>query len=164
MRSMATRRESFVDLQALYAEYSATLGDGRLEDWPRYFSDSALYRITSRDNAKHAQPLCFVYCEGNAMLRDRVAALDRTVFFRERTQRCFIGPPSILDLGERNKDIIEASVPFVVYESRPDHGTRLLSCGVARDRILKCDGTLLFQERLCILDASLLEDSLVFPI
>jgi len=59
----------------LNADYARAIDDDRLEDWPAFFTDKCVYKITSADNHRRGLELGVVYADSNGMLRDRVAAL-----------------------------------------------------------------------------------------
>ncbi|MFP5512829.1 MAG: aromatic-ring-hydroxylating dioxygenase subunit beta, partial [Alphaproteobacteria bacterium] len=69
------------------AAYAGALDDGRLQDWPGFFTDDAFYLITSRENHDAGLPVGLVYCEGAGMIRDRAFAIGKTAMFAPRYLR-----------------------------------------------------------------------------
>jgi 3-phenylpropionate/cinnamic acid dioxygenase small subunit len=66
------QRELQADIELLYTMYAEALDDGDIARWPGFFAEaSPLYRITTRENLERGMELCFVLCDGQAMLRDR---------------------------------------------------------------------------------------------
>ncbi len=62
-------------LAALNSDYAACIDADRLEDWPDFFLDDCLYKITTADNRRRGYAAGIVYADSRAMLQDRVAAL-----------------------------------------------------------------------------------------
>jgi len=63
------------EIERLHARYALALDDDRLQDWPNFFTERGVYRIVTAENEARGLPLPVVYCEGRAMLRDRVQSL-----------------------------------------------------------------------------------------
>lgn len=156
------QRELAADAAELYARYNEALDDAAIERWPGFFTADGHYRLTTRDNLERGLPLCFVLCEGQGMLRDRAEALRSAVFHRRRVQRRML---SGLRLTRVDADGgAEACASFAVYESVGDAPSRLLACGRSIDVIARDGDELRFRSRLCVLDARVMPDSLVFPL
>jgi 3-phenylpropionate/cinnamic acid dioxygenase small subunit len=158
------QRELAADVELLYTHYCEALDDADTDRWPGFFAQAGRYRITTRENLDRGLPLCLVICEGQAMLRDRAAALKHTVFHRHRIQRRIISGVRIKSFEGLNGDGHETCASFVVCESLGDEPTRLLACGRSLDIVVREDDGLKFKERLCVIDARVMPDSLVFPI
>ena len=47
----ATARELRFAVEEFNAEYCAVLDSGEIEQWPDFFTEDAVYRITARENA-----------------------------------------------------------------------------------------------------------------
>ena len=58
----------------LNAAYAAVIDTDRLEQWPDFFIDDCLYKITSAENRKRGYSAGIVYADSRAMLRDRITA------------------------------------------------------------------------------------------
>src|SRR6478736_4113851 len=63
------------ELRDLYEEIADLLDDDRVEELPRYFVDECLYRVTTRENYDQGLPGGMMFCDGIAMLRDRILAV-----------------------------------------------------------------------------------------
>lgn len=161
----ADRHELMADVALLYAAYAETLDDGDLARWPTFFAaDRPLYRITTRENIERGMELCFVLCEGQAMLRDRATALLKTVMHRQRLQRRIMSGVRLLTSDGLDGTGIEARATFAVFEAIGDEPSKLLVCGRSTDVIVHDGGALRFKERLCAIDSRVVPESLVFPI
>lgn len=156
--------ELAADVELLYTSYCEALDDADTDRWPSFFSDDGQYRITTKENLERGMPLCLVLCEGQAMLRDRAAALGRAVFHRRRFQRRMISGLRLKTFNDLDGQGIETCASFVVYESMDDEPSRLLACGRSMDVIVREKQALKFKQRLCVIDSRVMPDSLVFPI
>ena len=70
----------------LNAEYARAIDDDRLEQWPGFFTDPCLYKITSADNHRRGLEAGLIYADSRGMLQDRVAALrEANIYERQAT-------------------------------------------------------------------------------
>lgn len=158
-------RELLAEIELLYTLYAEALDDGDIARWPSFFADALpLYRITTRENIERGMELCFVLCEGQAMLRDRAIALEKTVMHRRRIQRRIISGVRLLSFDGLERDGINARAAFALFEAIGDEPSQLLACGRSTDVIVRQGGELKFKDRLCVIDSRVVPDSLVFPI
>lgn len=165
MARTAAMRDLAADVELLYADYCDTLDVGAIARWPNFFTEDSLYRLTTRENLERGGwPLCFVLCEGHAMLRDRAVALESMLFYRPRQQRRIVSGIRLSTFEGLEGDGVECSASFLVCESVGDEPTRLLASGRSLDRVVRIQGELKFKQRLCVVDARLMPDSLIFPI
>lgn len=158
------QRELAAEVEALYTDYCEALDDADIARWPGFFASGCSYRITTREHMDRDLPLCLVLCEGHAMLRDRAAALERSVFHRPRVQRRLIGGVRLKTFEGLDADGVEAAASFFLYESVGDAPSQLLACGRSHDSIVRESGALKFKRRLCVIDARVMPDSLVYPL
>lgn len=149
-----------VEVEQLYAEYAACLDDGELERWPELFVEECLYKVVPRENFERGLPLALMLCESAGMLRDRVQAIRRTSVFAPRALRHFV---SGIRAAEEDQAVM-VTASFMVLQTQPDEETQVFVAGRYRDRLLRCDGTLRFAEKICILDSNLIPGSLIFPV
>src|SRR3984957_19051618 len=80
-----------VRLADLYGAYDDALAEGQYERWPEFFTEACVYKITSRENHDSGLPVALIYAESRAMLRDRVAALRKTLLYAPRMVRNLTG-------------------------------------------------------------------------
>src|SRR5438105_15714445 len=78
------------ELRDLYEDYAATLDEGRLEDWPGFFSDGAVYKVMGRESYDQGLSHATIYCDNLAMIRDRAASIRETAVFEPRLLRHFV--------------------------------------------------------------------------
>jgi len=149
----------------LYTMYAEALDDGEVERWPSFFAeDMPLYRITTRENMERGMDLCFVLCEGQAMLRDRALALQKTVMHRRRIQRRIVSGVRLLSHDGLDRGGVKTRAAFALFEAIGDKPSQLIACGRCNDVVVRQGNELKFKERFCVVDARVVPDSLVFPI
>jgi 3-phenylpropionate/cinnamic acid dioxygenase small subunit len=164
MAGKTGHQELLADVALLYATYAEALDDGDIARWPGFFADDCLYRITTRENLEQGMELCFVLCEGQAMLRDRAMALLKTVMHRRRFQRRIMSGVRLLTFDGLDGEGVKARATFAVFEAMGDDPSKLLVCGRSSDVIVRQGSGLKFKDRLCVVDSRVVPDSLVFPI
>src|SRR4051812_39424876 len=86
------------ELRDLYDEVADVLDDDKVEALPEYFVDDCIYRVTTRENYDEGLPGGFMFCEGIAMLRDRILAIRETQVYEPRSWRHFITGLRILSV------------------------------------------------------------------
>src|SRR4051794_41876206 len=84
-----------VRLAALNADYAAAIDDDRLEEWPEFFREDCLYKITSSDNLRDSNEAGIVYADSRAMLADRVLALRRGGIYERENHPPHLRPPRL---------------------------------------------------------------------
>src|SRR3954463_9059568 len=102
-------------LAMLNTAYAATIDADRLEEWPDFFIEDCLYRITTAENHRRGLQAGVIYADSRAMLHDRVFALRRANIYERQTYRHIIGMPAILGTGA--EDGLRAEAPFVVIRT-----------------------------------------------
>jgi anthranilate 1,2-dioxygenase small subunit/terephthalate 1,2-dioxygenase oxygenase component beta subunit len=153
--------EMLFRITALNAAYAAAIDDDRLEDWPGFFLDECLYKITSAENLRDGNEAGIVYADSRAMLADRVLALRRANVYERQTYRHIIGTPLIIgsDMGDT-----AAETPFLVVRTMRDGRMDLFATGRYRDRLREDAGALLFAERIVICDSSHFDTLVAIPL
>lgn len=148
-------------LAELNAAYAAAIDQDRLEDWPDFFIDDCLYKITSADNDKAGLQAGIVYADSRAMLRDRITALRTANIYERQSYRHIIGLPLI---GAETDGLIQAETPFIVARITRNARTDLFATGVYRDRVLDTGGALRFRERIVVCDSNHFDTLLAIPL
>ena len=148
-------------INALNAEYAAAIDDDRLEDWPGFFVDECLYKITSADNLRDGNEAGIVYADSRSMLADRVLALRRANIYERQAYRHIVGTPRLIgsDAGD-----IRTETPFLVVRTMRDGRMDLFAAGRYRDRVVDPGGEPRFQERIVICDSSQFDTLVAIPL
>jgi len=148
-------------LAALNSAYAAAIDADRLEEWPGFFLERCLYKITTADNHRRGYAAGIVYADTRAMLTDRVAALRNANIYERQTYRHIVGLPLLRDVA----DGITAETPFLVVRTMRDGRMDLFAAGVYLDSArADTDGTLRFAERLVICDSPRFDTLLAIPL
>jgi 3-phenylpropionate/cinnamic acid dioxygenase small subunit len=154
--------ETLFRLSALNTAYAATIDADRLEDWPGFFTEDCLYKITTDENHRRGQLAGIVYADSRGMLEDRVAALRRANIYERQSYRHIIGMPSILSDDTNG---IRAETPFLVVRTMRTGEMSLFAAGRYLDHIPPMpDGTWRFAERLAICDSPRFDTLLAIPL
>ncbi len=149
------------DIEDFNSAYAAVLDAGKVEDWPGFFTDDALYRITGRDNADADLPVGLVYCEGIGMLKDRALAIATTMMFAPRYLMHQITDVRVLAI---DADIITATANYALFQTLVDERTTIQQVGRYYDRFARRDGDLKLRERHCVYDSLIIDTALIYPV
>ena len=149
------------EIRDLYDEVADLLDDDRVEALPDYFVDDCVYRITTRENHDQGLPGGFMYCDGIAMLRDRILAIRETQVYEPRSWRHFVGGVHVL--GEQG-GTIRARANVLVTEALSDEDPRVFVVGRYLDALVRRDGKLRFKERVVVCDNHYVRRSLIMPV
>ena len=156
-----SRRDLRLELEELYAEYVACLDEERLEEWPEFFTDDAVYRIMPRENFERGLPIATLHCESKGYLKDRVVAIRQTSVYAPRYVRRLVS--NLRVLGWRD-EALHVRANYAAFETLRDELTRVFSVGRCHDRLVVADGGLKFKEKLVIFDSELIPTSLIYPL
>jgi anthranilate 1,2-dioxygenase small subunit len=161
-RAPASLRELRLEIEEFNAEYAAVLDAGRVQDWPQFFTEDAIYRITGRENADAGLPVGLVYCEGMGMLKDRALAISRTTMFAPRYLLHQVSNNRVLALEPSGE--IAAAANYALFETLVDEKTTLQQVGRYYDRFVRLDGRLKLKARHCIYDSLIIDTALIYPV
>ena len=145
----------------LNADYARVIDDDRLEDWPGFFLDPCLYKITSADNQRKGFPAGIVYADSRGMLEDRVAALRDANIYERHTYRHLVGLPAILGETEGG---IQCETPFLVVRIMRDGNMDIFATGRYIDVLVEDQAALRFRERVVVCDSSRIDTLLAIPL
>jgi anthranilate 1,2-dioxygenase small subunit/terephthalate 1,2-dioxygenase oxygenase component beta subunit len=85
-------------INLLNADYARCIDDDRMEEWPGFFVEDCLYKITTADNHARGREAGLVYADSRAMLQDRVSALREANIYERQRYRHMTGVPTVLDV------------------------------------------------------------------
>lgn len=153
-----------IDLLALcafHAAYAHAIDNDQLEKWPDFFTEDALYRITTAENEREGLPAGIVYADSRAMLEDRIAALRQANIYERQSYRHLIGMPVMLASAA---DAATACTPFMATRIMLHGETRLFATGEYRDCFVRRDGQLKLAERVVVCDSTVTDTLLALPL
>ncbi|HEV2550876.1 MAG TPA: aromatic-ring-hydroxylating dioxygenase subunit beta [Stellaceae bacterium] len=155
-------RELRLEIEEFNSAYAAVLDAGKIEEWPHFFTEDAIYRITGRENADAGLPVGLVYCEGMSMLRDRALAIAKTTMFAPRYLLHLMS--NVRVLSSSTSGVINATANYALFETLVDEKTILQQVGRYHDRFVRGAAGLLLKERICVYDSLIIDTALVFPV
>ena len=147
-------------VERLHARYCHALDEGRLEDWPNFFTESGRYRIATAENEARGLPLPVLYAESRAMLRDRVASLRHANIYEPQRYRHMVS--SIL-LESISGNTVKAKSSFLVIRIMESGDTMLFASGRYLDTIV-LGGEPLYEERVVVCDSRRFDTLLAIPL
>ena len=157
-----TPSELIFRVSLLNAAYSRCIDNDELEAWPDFFVDSCLYSITSDDNYRRGLPAGIIYCDSQAMLKDRVSALREANIYERQRYRHLLGMPSAVEV---RRDGIRAETPLAVYRIMRDGRTDLFVTGRYVDTLCEvAGGELKIVERAVVCDSATFDTLLAIPL
>ena len=145
----------------LNAVYARAIDDDRLEQWPDFFTEPCVYKITSSDNHRRGLPAGLVYADSKGMLRDRVSALREANIYERQSYRHIVGLPAVLEEAD---GAIRAETSFLVVRVMRTGAMDLFATGRYLDVIVEDDAALRFRERLVVCDSSRIDTLLAIPL
>ena len=90
-------------LERLQTDYILAIDDGRLEEWPEFFTEDCLYRIIPKENFDRGLPASVIFCDNRGMLIDRVTSLRTANIYQPHQYRHIVSGTRIL---ERSADCV----------------------------------------------------------
>ncbi len=146
-------------LSSLNAAYAAAIDADRLEDWPNFFTEKCLYKVTSADNHAKGYAAGIIYADTQAMLRDRVQSLRVANIYERQRYRHIVGMPVL------GKEPGTSETSFVVVRTMRDGKMELFAAGVYLDRtVTGTDGVLRFHERIVVCDSGRFDTLVAIPL
>src|SRR5688572_21433111 len=157
------------ELETLYGECAAALDEGDWDRWLTFFAETSSYKITTKENLDRGFALALMNCESRGMMLDRVYALKETQFFIPRIFRRLYSGIRIVkaDGGPATASlpgVLHTQCSFAVFESLVGEHTTVFAAGRFVDVLCREGDQLKFHQRTCILDASLIPNTLPFPL
>lgn len=150
------------DIIALNAASARALDSGRLEEWPRFFLDQCLYKVTSADNHQNGYQAGLIYADSRAMLEDRIAALREANIYERQRYRHILGTP-LIDAGLDGS--VTAETSFLVVRTMRDGQMMVFAAGVYLDRLSREeDGAWRYAERIVVCDSQRIDTLLAIPL
>jgi anthranilate 1,2-dioxygenase small subunit len=147
------------EVELLHARYAHALDDDRLEDWPNFFTERGVYRIATAENEARGLPLPVVFCEGRAMLRDRVQSLRHANIYEPQRYRHIVSSILVEKMDDKRA---RSTANFLVVRIMENGESTLFASGRYVDRIAL--GEMLYEERLVICDSRRFDTLLAIPL
>ena len=147
------------EIEELHARYCRALDGDALESWPDFFTEKGVYRVTTAESEARGLPMPVLYCEGRAMLRDRIASLRHANIYEPQRYRHMV---SSLLLGEKSGDAIKATASFLVVRIMENGEATFFASGRYEDRIAL--PAMKLEERVVVCDSRRFDTLLAIPL
>lgn len=163
---MTTNAPAASDIQTravarLNMEYAHCIDDDALEQWPDFFTEDGLYRVTTADNQARGLPIGIIHAAGQAMIRDRVLSLREANIYEPQRYRHILSEPLVTT---EPGDVLRARTSFMVARITNGAATDLFATGIYEDRIVARENGWLFAERVVVLDSDQVDTLLALPL
>jgi 3-phenylpropionate/cinnamic acid dioxygenase small subunit len=150
------------DVAALNAACAAALDADRLEDWPGFFLEHCLYKVTTAENHARGYAAGLIYADSRAMLVDRVTALRRANIYERQRYRHVLGMPL---LQQADGGAVMAETSFIVVRTMRGGDMSVFAAGVYHDRLLRDpQGAWRYAERAVVCDSPVIDTLLAIPL
>ena len=147
---------------ALNTAYAACIDADRLEDWPGFFANPCLYKVTTADNVKHGYAAGVIYAYSQGMLADRISALREANIYERQRYRHILGMPLLHTSGD---GLVVAETSFLVVRTMRDGQMDLFVAGAYHDKIATGPGGgLLYVERIVVCDSQRFDTLVAIPL
>ena len=147
-------------VERLHARYAHALDEGRLEDWPDFFTENGRYRITTAENEDRGLPLPVLYAEGRSMLRDRVQSLRHANIYEPQRYRHLTSCTLVERIDDQR---VKSVANFMVIRIMESGDTLLFASGRYVDRIVLSQEAQ-YEERVVICDSRRFDTLLAIPL
>ena len=148
-------------IEDVLLEYVHDIDDDKLETWPEYFTEDAVYQIIPRKSFEGSLPLGIFHCEGKGMMIDRINALRTANIFEPHSYCHMLGRSQVIKCGTGS---CEARTSFSVVRTKQDGGMEIFAVGKYLDKISLEGERLLLCDRRVVLDSHRIDILLVVPI
>ncbi|MPZ37098.1 MAG: hypothetical protein GEU95_03375 [Rhizobiales bacterium] len=148
-------------IESFMAEYVHAIDADRLEEWPNFLTEDAVYRVCTRENYDRGFPLSVMSCRGRGMFHDRISALRTANIYEPHVYCHLVGAVRILESHPRRA---RAEGNFQVIRTMVDRSMSIYACGRSLDTFSIEGETLKLAERVVILDSRQIDTLLVIPL
>jgi anthranilate 1,2-dioxygenase small subunit len=162
MNVTSTREQpTLAEARQLLAAYTYVLDEGPLTDWPSFFTETCLYRITTRQNEERNMPLSIMLCDNHAMLYDRVEAVEKANIFEPHYYRHVLSDSRML---RTTPDSVWMETSFICVRTMLDGRMSLFAAGKYVDEIIAQADLCLFRSKVVVLDPSQVDTLIAKPL
>ena len=157
-----TDQSVLFEIAALNAACAAAIDADRLEEWPGFFLEQCLYKVTTADNHAKGYQAGLIYADTRAMLIDRVSALREANIYERQRYRHIIGLPLIVPAGD---GALAVETSFLVVRTMREGQMDVFAVGVFLDRVRRDnEGAWRYAERIVVCDSQRFDTLLAIPL
>jgi len=151
-----------MEIAGLNGACASAIDSGRLEDWPEFFLDQCLYKVTTADNYEKGYQAGLIYADSKAMLADRISALREANIYERQRYRHILGMPLIVGAPDGTAT---AETSFLVVRTMRDGQMMVFAAGVYLDKLQRNDaGAWRYAERIVVCDSQRFDTLLAIPL
>jgi 3-phenylpropionate/cinnamic acid dioxygenase small subunit len=151
-----------LEIAALNGASASAIDQGQLEDWPGFFHDRCVYKVTTADNREKGYQAGLIYADSRAMLVDRITALREANIYEPQRYRHILGMPLIT--GQED-DVVSAETSFLVVRTMRDGQMIVFAVGVYLDKLRRDNaGSWRYTERIVVCDSQRVDTLLAIPL
>jgi 3-phenylpropionate/cinnamic acid dioxygenase small subunit len=148
-------------LVELNAAYARAIDNEKYEEWPEFFLDDCLYKVTTAENVAQGLDAGIIYADSRGMLHDRISALRQANIYERQRYRHIVGLPVVL--GE-DGGAADVETPFLIVRIMRDGRMEVFATGCYRDKVrLDAANTPRFAERIVICDGARFDTLVAIP-
>jgi anthranilate 1,2-dioxygenase small subunit len=152
-------------IEALQTRYIRIIDDNRIEDWPKLFTPTCLYRIVTRENHSQGLPLSVMECRSRGMMEDRVTGLRRINVYEPQRYTHQISALEIKDEIEAESETrFKCRSNYLVVRTSSDGSMTVFSTGVYLDTVVVEGDIALFEERIVVQESRRVDTLMVIPL
>lgn len=155
--------DPFHAIMRAQAEQARCIDDDRLEDWPGFFADPCLYKITTAADHRDSLEAGIVFANSLGMLRDRVSALREANIYERQRYRHILGAPLLAD-DTAGSFALRSETAFLVLRIMRDGTTAIFASGKYLDAWRLDGGGPRLTERIVICDSARIDTLLALPL
>jgi anthranilate 1,2-dioxygenase small subunit/terephthalate 1,2-dioxygenase oxygenase component beta subunit len=147
-------------LVELNAAYARAIDNEKYEEWPEFFLDPCLYKVTTAENVAQGLEAGVIYADSRGMLRDRISALRQANIYERQRYRHIVGLPVVL---EEQDGTTEAETPFLIVRIMHDGRMEVFATGCYRDKVRMDANMPRFAERVVVCDGGRFDTLVAIP-
>ena len=151
-----------LEIAALNGACASAIDSGRLDDWPEFFLDRCLYKVTTADNFEKGYQAGLIYADSKAMLADRISALREANIYERQRYRHILGMPLIVGAPDGTAT---AETSFIVVRTMRNGQMMVFAAGVYLDKLQRNEtGAWRYAERIVVCDSQRFDTLLAIPL
>ncbi|MBX9760079.1 MAG: aromatic-ring-hydroxylating dioxygenase subunit beta [Beijerinckiaceae bacterium] len=159
--AMNSEQTLYFRIARALADYARCIDDDRLEEWPAFFVEDCLYKVTTADMHRDGLEAGIIFANSRGMLTDRISALREANIYEKQAYRHIFGSPSILANGSEG---VRTETSFMAARIMRDGTTSLYATGRYLDIWLEAANGLRLKERIVVCDSSRIDTLMAIPL
>ncbi len=149
-------------LIAFLEAYARCIDDDELEQWPGFFSDACVYKITTRQNLEAGYAAGVAYADSKGMLNDRVKSIRQVNIYEAQRYRHVLSLPHIQ--SQDANGTLHVRTGFIVIRIMHTGETSIFATGSYHDRVGAQAERLVLHERIVVCDSPRFDTLLALPL